>query len=305
MSLSLETHSHSTAQPQNVLTEEDIELDNMMRSRSSSPVNTGAGGETNDSNPILRTDTQSNSPSLSAGGQLGLSGNRNELAAARRHAARAKLNPYQCGAVEEFTKDSVVGQQTRMYIKQFQLENKFDSILSVTPPFIVTKPLMDNIRSFSMAVLLLPKLSAYKGYIPANHLITILLHNGLHLPENINKDPNALLTLRTTVNEVLTQLRSSIKKDRDHYIDGIDFWDKVDTRLTKIRERAAGDAHKMTNALTSYLTNDRKKYATGAGYTIPEECDAWQQDVDDSISRTTPKPPPPPSPPHAAHTPDA
>ncbi|KAG5649784.1 hypothetical protein H0H81_002048 [Sphagnurus paluster] len=96
----------------------------------------------------------------------------NELVSARRFAARHKLHPYQREAVEEFVKDTIVGQQIKLFIKQCELGNKLDGLLMVAPPFSVSKPLMDNIKSYGLAVLLSPKLSAYKhAGVPVSHVI--------------------------------------------------------------------------------------------------------------------------------------
>ncbi|KAG6807818.1 hypothetical protein H0H92_013480 [Tricholoma furcatifolium] len=134
----------------------DHELDSMMRSPTSSPTSGPrhdyTGQTQSGSNSPLRDRTPSRGPIQ---GQLALSGNRNELVAARRLAVRAKLKPYQCDAVEEFAKDTIVGQQTKLYIALLvETSNKLDNILLVTPPFSVSKPLMDNIKSYSLAVLL-------------------------------------------------------------------------------------------------------------------------------------------------------
>ncbi|KAG6821488.1 hypothetical protein H0H92_001750, partial [Tricholoma furcatifolium] len=75
---------------------------------------------------------------------------------------------------------------------------------------------------------------------------------------------------------------------RHHYVDEVNFWDKVDARLAKIRKLAGGDSCKITNAFSNYLTRDRKTFVSQHDYTIPTDCDAWQQDVDDSIENASP-----------------
>ncbi|KAF8153403.1 hypothetical protein B0H34DRAFT_105306 [Crassisporium funariophilum] len=209
-----------------------------------------------------------------------------------------------------------------LFLNQCVLMNKLDQILLATPKFAISDALQDNINSYSHAVLLSTKLSAYKGVIPRDHVLNILIKNNLHIPDNLAKDQHASNLLKNAVKEALTQKRAQIKKDvkssikakqtiyqlatasvsgtrctvtaqlcsrlallrKLHLEDsGGKFWDNVDDRLVMVREKAKNDVKKIDKALKDYLKKDRVLYRSDE-VAVPTDVESWQEIVDDEVA---------------------
>ncbi|TFK59760.1 hypothetical protein BDN72DRAFT_780313 [Pluteus cervinus] len=94
----------------------------------------------------------------------------------------------------------------------FSLKNQVEHILVTQPPWAIPAALQDNINTYALAVLLSPKLSAYKGSSPNQIVVGIIKRFKLHIPDNFERDERAMNTLDAEVGEALTQKRSHIKK---------------------------------------------------------------------------------------------
>ncbi|KAJ7508195.1 hypothetical protein B0H11DRAFT_2308408 [Mycena galericulata] len=63
---------------------------------------------------------------------------------------------------------------------------------------------------------------------------------------------------------------------------GVDFWNKLDDRLARIRKEAEGDAKKITKAFRALLTEDQSTHGV-KDYELDEKVDEFQQQVDELI----------------------
>ncbi|KAF8697094.1 hypothetical protein AX14_001458 [Amanita brunnescens Koide BX004] len=137
---------------------------------------------------------------------------RNDYAAARRLISQAKANPYQRQEAEAFCKAPPLAREIKLFLALCVVENKLDHIIINTPKFTVSPALNDNINSYALAVLLSAKLSSYKGNIPRDHVMTIIMRMKLHVPDNIEQDQYATNVIKEAISTALTQRRSTIKK---------------------------------------------------------------------------------------------
>ncbi|KAF9526610.1 hypothetical protein CPB83DRAFT_895953 [Crepidotus variabilis] len=120
-------------------------------------VSTTIGGESDINSDAMATGTGV----LATGHSL-----RSELVRARRACERNKLSPYQVEQIESFTKTSPLARDVDVRVELSAIRNLLAAIVAAIPPFAVKGPLAENLRSYSMAVLLSSKLSAYKGNVP-------------------------------------------------------------------------------------------------------------------------------------------
>ncbi|EDR03236.1 uncharacterized protein LACBIDRAFT_331664 [Laccaria bicolor S238N-H82] len=207
-----------------------------------------------------------------------------------------------------------INHQIKLFIYQCVVENKLDAIVASLPAFSISDALMENIEGYVIAVLLSAKLSAYKGTIPWDHVITIIMLHHINIPENLDKDQHAANTIKSAVQNSLTQARSKIKKAikksktlgesvnifdlatgivgntqcsvtrKVHTEDtGNKFWDVVNGRLKLLRSSSGGDTKKMTKALSGILTADCTLYGIGTTYTIGDNPTLWQHSIDNVI----------------------
>ncbi|KIM48976.1 hypothetical protein M413DRAFT_6222 [Hebeloma cylindrosporum] len=240
-----------------------------------------------------------------------------EMESARRLAVSKKLHPYQRDAVETFLKASPVAREAHLFVFMCELGNKLDSILSTAPAFTVSSALLENIKAFTVAVLLSSKLEVYKGVVPRDHVLAIIRKEGLNIPPNLDRDPHIVKVVGIAIAEELTQARSRVKKAvgasiknsttiydlADALTDGTrcivsvplcarlsllrkvyledetkGFWDSVDARLKLIRSTANGDARKITRAFRKILDDDRQTYGDApTDIHVEAEADAWQE----------------------------
>lgn len=247
----------------------------------------------------------------------------NEQRIARQLAARSLLHGYQKEALDDLVKASIPGQNVRIFVQLCSLENKLNKIISDAAPYTITAALKANIQSVVVAVLLSPKLSAYKGDIPKTKVLAIILAARLHIPSTYGQDVYVSNMIDAAIAEALTQARSNIKKAIGGSIkaklknfdmatklvkdtkctvtaplcgkiailrkvygedSGMLFWDKVDTRLAKIRSLANGDATLIARAIKGYLKLDHDEYGSSViDRTAPEEQNPWQQGIDNTL----------------------
>ncbi|PPQ80667.1 hypothetical protein CVT25_001629 [Psilocybe cyanescens] len=247
---------------------------------------------------------------------------------ARRFADRSKLLPYQKDGLDELVKSSPLGQNAILFIQQCVLENKLDGIILAAPLYKVTPALKANIESVVVAVLLSSKLSAYKGSVPKDRVLSFMLRDRLHIPSTFDTDTYVSDLIETSISDSLTQARSRIKKTireaikaktknfdlatklvkdtkctvtvplcgkiailRTVHVEdsSADFWDRVDQRLEMIRSLSKGDPALIARAIKGYLKKDTDTYGSGPHDKVaPEQLNAWQQGVDDSLTVSTP-----------------
>lgn len=136
----------------------------------------------------------------------------NEQRIARQLAARSLLHGYQKEALDDLVKASIPGQNVRIFVQLCSLENKLNKIISDAAPYTITAALKANIQSVVVAVLLSPKLSAYKGDIPKTKVLAIILAARLHIPSTYGQDVYVSNMIDAAIAEALTQARSNIKK---------------------------------------------------------------------------------------------
>ncbi|KAF8148421.1 hypothetical protein B0H34DRAFT_668540 [Crassisporium funariophilum] len=206
-----------------------------------------------------------------------------------------------------------VAREAELFIAMCALDNKLDKIVAAIPPFAVNPALMENIKSYSISVLLSSKLGAYKGIVPRDHVIAIIKkHQQRHLGNDFDRDHHAQKELKTVVNYELTQARSDLKKEiHKSMVDNstifslatkvvagtqcsvtrkvmvthnnTKYWDHIDARLKMIRDTAGGDQKKIDKAFTTYLQTDRKTYGIDTGYKIDEGSDDHLQQSIDTV----------------------
>ncbi|KAF9034578.1 hypothetical protein BJ165DRAFT_1409876 [Panaeolus papilionaceus] len=187
--------------------------------------------------------------------------------------------------------------------KQCVLEKKLENIAAGSASFVVTDGLMDNIKSYVVAVLLSPKLSAYKGDVPKDAVIKVLLARGrLHIPPSYDHDANIVNVIHEAIGTELTQARSKLKKvllasikqrlsifrvakqvvdktqcsvtaslcSKIAFMRAVllsdkttKYWNVVDHELEILREEAGGTAAGISHAFRKYLKLDKQEYQVG------------------------------------------
>ncbi|KAJ6551836.1 hypothetical protein B0H19DRAFT_1073465 [Mycena capillaripes] len=138
--------------------------------------------------------------------------NRNLTAAMQRDAAKKRLRPDQKADLDVFMADSPALREAKLYAQGFHLENLVMKIVVATPPWELSDELIKNIYSYAAAVLLSPKLSAYKGNIPKNVLFAILRQYRFDLPPGVEHNPANWAKVKKAIEAAFTQLRSKFKK---------------------------------------------------------------------------------------------
>ncbi|KAF8148460.1 hypothetical protein B0H34DRAFT_737147 [Crassisporium funariophilum] len=189
---------------------------------------------------------------------------RGEVAKAQRLAQRAKLNPYQIEAVENFAKASSLARDVQLFIEICATGNKLDAIVTAAPPFTVSPGLLENIKSYATAVLLSPRLSAYEGSIPCGHVYAIILQQGVYIPVNLEHNAHAKRVVHSEIQEELTQARSRIKK-----VIKLSIHDSVEASDTIYDLASCIVAHtqcKVTVPLCARLALLRKIYISSSKY---------------------------------------
>jgi hypothetical protein len=201
--------------------------------------------------------------------------------------------------VDEFTQSSQIARDIRIFVSLCALDNKLNSLITAIPPFSILPPLHESVKSFIIAVLLSPKLAAYTGNVPRDHVMALIMRDRLHLPPSFNRDPYAMKVLKEEVNHELAQARSKLKKVlktgekagknvfeiasalvsgttcmvtvplcgrvalfRKVYTvnSGEEFWKNVDKKLSTIRTSAREDPLRLARYFSAILKADQDKY---------------------------------------------
>ncbi|KAF9053467.1 hypothetical protein BJ165DRAFT_1338938 [Panaeolus papilionaceus] len=132
---------------------------------------------------------------------------------ARRMAVLRKLTPYQRDLVDEYVKLEPLSRSISLFVQQCDILNKLEAIVTSSREFVVSEPLLENIKAYVVSVLLSSKLSSYRGIVPRDHVMALVRREGLHLPENYENDTSIVRVISNAVSEELTQCRSRIKKE--------------------------------------------------------------------------------------------
>ncbi|KAJ7030503.1 hypothetical protein C8F04DRAFT_1263803 [Mycena alexandri] len=177
---------------------------------------------------------------------VSLSGNVNQnlTAAMQRHSTKKHLRPEQKVDPDLFMKDPPAIREAKLFVQGLHLENLLTKIVVATPAWEPSDELIKNIYSYAAAVLLSPKLSAYKGTtplndvtassgpesygaaeiggcafifvtdcnIPKNVLFAILRQYRFDLPVGIEHNPANWAKVKKAIEFAFTQLRSKFKK---------------------------------------------------------------------------------------------
>ncbi|KJA16143.1 hypothetical protein HYPSUDRAFT_148190, partial [Hypholoma sublateritium FD-334 SS-4] len=211
-----------------------------------------------------------------------------------------------------------LGRQAKLFVTLLSVENKIDTYRSAAPPFQVSEDLKTNINNYAIAVLLSVNISAYKGDIPRNHILSILKRYRFGLPSGIEHDYSNWEKITTAVSYSLTQTRARVKKlvrdsiseDMNIYAlaqvivhgtpcrptraihvecnGGEKYWNFIDQRLALIRKLAEGNAAKIVRCILDILKTDRETYGTSEDYEIGDiVADELQQRVEDVVGQST------------------
>ncbi|KAF8136028.1 hypothetical protein K438DRAFT_1996993 [Mycena galopus ATCC 62051] len=112
--------------------------------------------------------------------------------------------------------------------------------------------------------------------------------DGVYAPntEHQNIYDLAQAVIKDTQCKVSVELCARIALMRNVYLKhpGNNFWDKLDNRLSKIRNAAKGDKKKIVRAFRQALTDDQNKHGTKT-YVLDENVvDTFQREVDDLLA---------------------
>ncbi|KAJ2920937.1 hypothetical protein H1R20_g16156, partial [Candolleomyces eurysporus] len=243
----------------------------------------GAAGAGEHDDPFLAA-------SLASGNSI--QGSRtNATLQARRLANRLSLGPY-TRELESFAVEDNGNQALLLFAKILAIEQKVANIAPPSTSFTVGKALMDNIKSYVLAVLLSPKLSTYKGRTPAIRVMAVIKHLNINVPANLETDRHVYKSIKESVTTELTQTRSKIKKARKVHAEpeksDQKYWNHVDERLALIREIAEGDEDKIQQAFSGVLAKDRQLYGTASQQAVQLQAStSWQTTVDDLMANTS------------------
>ncbi|KAF9043187.1 hypothetical protein BJ165DRAFT_1348818, partial [Panaeolus papilionaceus] len=205
--------------------------------------------------------------------------------------------------------------EVQLFTQLLATANKLSDVTAAAPPFTVSPALLINIKSYVCAVLLSPRLSAYRGTTACNHVFAIIARERAHVPTNFDTDVDTKKTILSAIQNELTQARSRIKKDAEaddltrsqHILDLAAkvisntevtitrsryrkysaekvYWNKVDAKLASMRNQAKGDNFRLQRAIQRLLKEDRDKYGDKSQYTLPDNSvtgNTWQRSVED------------------------
>ncbi|KAJ2989836.1 hypothetical protein NUW54_g8658 [Trametes sanguinea] len=138
--------------------------------------------------------------------------NHNFVALAVRIGSAKRLRAEQQRDLELFSTDTLRTQTIKIYAELTSISNKLDKIVHNTPTYQVSESLTKNIYSYALGVVFSSKLGAYKGSVPLNHVLNIIRRFRFDLPTGIEHNPADWGKVVTEVQDVLTQIRSRIKK---------------------------------------------------------------------------------------------
>ncbi|KAI0080577.1 hypothetical protein K474DRAFT_1704644 [Panus rudis PR-1116 ss-1] len=138
--------------------------------------------------------------------------NHNAIAFASQYSRRKRLRGEYEQALQEFAGDAPLTREIKIFAHILTVEQELKKIVTTTPPFVVSKALKKNIRTYSVAVLLSPKIKSYKGDAVTNIVLNIIKRYRFDVPLGIEHNAADWGTIVTAVRDGLTQLRSDIKK---------------------------------------------------------------------------------------------
>ncbi|RXW11798.1 hypothetical protein EST38_g14055, partial [Candolleomyces aberdarensis] len=121
------------------------------------------------------------------------------------------LGPYG-RELESFATEDPANRTLLLYAKLLSVEQKISKIAVSSGSFTVSKALSDNIKNYTHAVLLSPKLSTYKGEIIWKRVMAVIKHLNVNVPDNLESDRHVYKAVKEAVTLELTQTRSKIKK---------------------------------------------------------------------------------------------
>ncbi|TFK20013.1 hypothetical protein FA15DRAFT_600427 [Coprinopsis marcescibilis] len=131
-------------------------------------------------------------------------------------ASCSNLSPYASKELEDFVGERKINREMLLMAKLLAIQAKVTLVIAPPGIYELRKPLLDNITSYVLAVLLSPKLSTYKGAIPGESVMSVLKRLNVNVPANLNTDHHVYNTIKTAVSSELTQCRSKIKKAVSH-----------------------------------------------------------------------------------------
>ncbi|KAJ7875840.1 hypothetical protein B0H13DRAFT_1893929 [Mycena leptocephala] len=100
----------------------------------------------------------------------------------------------------------------KLFCLLLALQTDIGAIITAAPLFAVSAELKKNIEAFIVAVMLSPKLGMYKGDVPVQHVMDIILKHRFDLPPGIENNPANMGKLKSVVQYYCTQHHSSCKK---------------------------------------------------------------------------------------------
>ncbi|TFK19074.1 hypothetical protein FA15DRAFT_709294 [Coprinopsis marcescibilis] len=120
--------------------------------------------------------------------------------------------PYTSKELEDFVGERKINREMLLMAKLLAIQAKVTLVIAPPGIYELRKPLLDNITSYVLAVLLSPKLSTYKGAIPGKSVMSVLKWLNVNVPANLDTDHHVYNAIKTAVSSELTQCRSKIKK---------------------------------------------------------------------------------------------
>ncbi|KAF7372531.1 hypothetical protein MVEN_00115300 [Mycena venus] len=191
-----------------------------------------------------------------------------------------------------------------------------------TPSYKVSADLNTNVAKYAIAILLSSNITTYKGDAMTDALMVVVKKLRFDLPPGLENIPTDWAKVVGAGKYAPTQRRSKVKKvvraslkpnedgvyapsvehqniydlaqvvikdtqcERNVYMKhpGNNFWDKLDDRLSQIRNAAKGDKKKIVRAFRQALTDDQNKHGAKT-YVLDENVvDTFQQEVDDLLA---------------------
>ncbi|TFK18463.1 hypothetical protein FA15DRAFT_709847 [Coprinopsis marcescibilis] len=224
---------------------------------------------------------------------------------ARRLANRYSLGPY---SQELETFAGVADDSTHslhLFARLLVIEQKLANFSTASGSFVVDKALMDNIKSYLIAVLLSPKLGSYKGGLPQDWVLAVIKTLKVNVPANMDSDRHIFKIIKEAVSNELTQARSKIKKaialsrssKQSIYQLANTLIENTQcsviiplcARLAVLRkvyaEPAKADKEKVQQAFARMLCQDRQIYrAASQQVSQAEVTSTWQASIDNAVA---------------------
>ncbi|KAJ7026177.1 hypothetical protein C8F04DRAFT_1268348 [Mycena alexandri] len=211
---------------------------------------------------------------------------RNATNVVQHFAKKQKLRGDQLTQVNTFLGDAPTVREGKLFCLLLSVQNELGNVVAAAPPFAVSSELKINIQNYAHAVLLSPKLANYRGELPVQHVMAILLKHRFDLPHGIENNPAELAKIQTVIQEAFTQCRASIKKKlfasvRVHRMNEAGERVVVDLPADKHQNLFAltqalvdGTKCQITNALCGRIALMRDVYMANSGTSFWTEVDA-------------------------------